>query len=200
MTEAEWLASTDPRPMLEFLRGKASERKLRLFAVACCRQDIDLMENAFNRLTLEASEDNAEGQVSRKELKAIRRAAWEALDDSEPKAAWEAAGSRAWEAVSATLWRLGPFSDKTCQVALLLDIFGNPFRPVTLDPAVLTWNGGTVPKLAQAIYDERRFSDLPILADAIEEAGCSEPAILTHCRSEGPHVRGCWVVDLILGK
>ena len=92
MTEQEWLQATDPKPMLEFLQGKASERKSRLFAVACCRQDIDLMENAFNRLTLEASEDNAEGQVSRKELKAIRRAAWEALDDSEPKAAWEAAG------------------------------------------------------------------------------------------------------------
>jgi hypothetical protein len=86
------------------------------------------------------------------------------------------------------------------QVALLHDLFGNSFRPSTLDPTVLAWNGGTVPKLAQAIYDERRFADLPILADALEEAGCSNPDVLAHCRSDGPHVRGCWAVDFLLGK
>jgi hypothetical protein len=86
------------------------------------------------------------------------------------------------------------------QVALLRDLFGNPFRPASIDPSWLTWNGGTVPRMAKAIYNDRRFGDLPILADALEEAGCTDAGILTHCRSEGPHVRGCWVVDLILGK
>jgi hypothetical protein len=88
----------------------------------------------------------------------------------------------------------------TGQCVMLRCIFGNLFHPATLDPTWLAWNGGTVPKLAQAIYDDRRFSDLPILADALEEAGCTDADILAHCRSEGPHVRGCWVVDLLLGK
>src|SRR6516162_5823944 len=71
-----------------------------------------------------------------------------------------------------------------------------PSAPPPLDPTVLAWNGGTVPQLAQAIYHDRRFGDLPILADALDEAGCSDPSILSHCRSGSEHVRGCWVVDL----
>jgi hypothetical protein len=83
--------------------------------------------------------------------------------------------------------------------ALIRDIFGSPFRPsLTLPPAILAWNDGTIPKLAQAIYDNRRFTDLPILADALEEAGCTNSDILNHCRQPGEHVRGCWVLDLVL--
>jgi hypothetical protein len=78
------------------------------------------------------------------------------------------------------------------------------FRPsdtVKVDPSMLAWNNGTVGKLAIAIYEGRSFADLPILADALEESGCNEPSILTHCRMPGkPHGRGCWVVDLVLGK
>jgi hypothetical protein len=80
---------------------------------------------------------------------------------------------------------------------LARDIFGNPFWPVTLDPAWLT---PTAVALARTAYDDRAFDRLPILADALEEAGCTDAAILDHCRSPGPHIRGCWVVDLILGK
>jgi hypothetical protein len=80
-------------------------------------------------------------------------------------------------------------------------IFGSPFRPApALDPAWLAWNDGTVAKLAAAIYDARRFADLPILADALEEAGCADAAILAHCRGGGEHVRGCWAVDLLTGR
>jgi hypothetical protein len=83
----------------------------------------------------------------------------------------------------------------------LLDIFGNPFRPATTPSAtVLAWHDGTVVKLAQAIYDERAFNHLPILADALEEAGCTNPDILGHCRRPGEHVRGCWVVDSLTGR
>ena len=82
----------------------------------------------------------------------------------------------------------------------LRDIFGNPFRPVSLDPTWLNWHDGTIRKLAQSIYDERAFDHLPILADALEEAGCIDSDILAHCRHPGEHVRGCWIVDLILGK
>jgi hypothetical protein len=71
------------------------------------------------------------------------------------------------------------------------------FQPAAIRPEVLAWDGGRVSKLGQAIYDERRFDDLPILADALEDAGCTDQSILEHLRSPGPHVRGCWVVDLL---
>ena len=83
---------------------------------------------------------------------------------------------------------------------LLRDVFGNPFRLLSVQRHWLTWNDRTIPKLAQTIYDDRRFDLLPILADALEEAGCDNADILAHCRGPGPHVRGCWVVDLLLGK
>ena len=83
---------------------------------------------------------------------------------------------------------------------LLREVFGNPFGPLTIDPLWLAWNGGTVTTLAQSIYDDRAFDRLPIMADALEEAGCTNADILAHCRQPGEHVRGCWVVDLILGK
>ena len=83
---------------------------------------------------------------------------------------------------------------------LLRHVVGNPFRPVALDPSWLAWNDGVVRKMAQVIYDERRFSELPLLADALEDAGCTNLDILSHCRGSGPHVRGCWVVDLLLNK
>ena len=80
---------------------------------------------------------------------------------------------------------------------LLRDIFGNPFRPIVADPAWLT---PTVGSLAVAIYEDRAFDRLPILADALEEAGCTNADVLLHCRVPAEHVRGCWVVDLVLGK
>jgi hypothetical protein len=83
---------------------------------------------------------------------------------------------------------------------LLRDVFGNPFRRPTVDPAWLAWSGGMVINLARGIYDEHRFADLPILADALEEAGCDNAYMLAHCRGPGPHARGCWVLDAILGK
>jgi hypothetical protein len=80
---------------------------------------------------------------------------------------------------------------------LIRDIFGNPFRPVAVDAR---WRTAAAVGLAASIYEDRAFDRLPILADALEEAGCDNDAILAHCRGDGPHVRGCWVVDLILGK
>jgi hypothetical protein len=85
----------------------------------------------------------------------------------------------------------------THQAFLAHDIIGNPFRPVTFLPEWLT---STVVALAQQMYDSRDFSALPILADAMQDAGCENTQILEHCRGPGPHVRGCWVVDLCLNK
>lgn len=85
--------------------------------------------------------------------------------------------------------------------ALLRDIFGNPFRPSPpLPSAALAWSDGTVRRIAEGIYEERAFDRLPILADALLDAGCDNEELIAHCRSDGPHVRGCWALDLILGK
>jgi hypothetical protein len=88
-------------------------------------------------------------------------------------------------------------TEKRCQAMLLRDIFGNPFRPVTLNPAWLT---STVVQLAEGIYQERAFGRMPILADALQDAGCDSDDILNHCQQPGEHVRGCWVVDLLTGR
>jgi hypothetical protein len=85
------------------------------------------------------------------------------------------------------------------QAAILRDIVG-PFRTPVVPPAWVLWNDATVRKIAQTIYDERAFERLPILADALEDAACDNADILNHCRQPGVHVRGCWVVDLLLGK
>jgi hypothetical protein len=81
---------------------------------------------------------------------------------------------------------------------LLRDIFCNPFKLPAVQPAWLKWNHRTIPAIARGIYDDRAFDRLGILADALEDAGCSDPAILAHCREPGEHVRGCWVLDLLL--
>jgi hypothetical protein len=86
------------------------------------------------------------------------------------------------------------------QADILRDVFGNPFRPPAIDSAWLRWDQGTVVKLARAIYEESAFERLPLLADALEDAGCPEEQLLGHLRSPGPHVRGCWGVDLLLKR
>ncbi|QEG31376.1 hypothetical protein GobsT_61970 [Gemmata obscuriglobus] len=91
-------------------------------------------------------------------------------------------------------WSAGRGQDST---PILRDIFGNPFRPVTFSPA---WRTGTTIALAAQMYESRDFGAMPILADALQDAGCDSDDILSHCRGEGPHARGCWVVDLVLGK
>jgi hypothetical protein len=92
-------------------------------------------------------------------------------------------------------------AERAWPAAALRDVFGNPFRPApAVDPGVLSWHGGTVRRLAEAVYAERAFDRLPVLADALEDAGGADAELLAHYRSGGEHVRGCWAVDLILGK
>jgi hypothetical protein len=87
--------------------------------------------------------------------------------------------------------------EQTAQSALLRDIFGNPFRPVAFNPA---WRTDTAVSLARTMYESREFGAMPILADALQDAGCEDEQILNHCRDANqPHVRGCWVCDLVLG-
>jgi hypothetical protein len=91
-------------------------------------------------------------------------------------------------------------AERGAQAEVLRDIF-NPFRAAAaFDPAWRDWQGGPVPRLARRIYQERRWDDMPVLAEALERAGGADADMLAHCRGPGPHVRGCWVVDLILKK
>jgi hypothetical protein len=214
MNEHAWLASTDPAPMLEFLQGKASDRKLRLFACACCRM-IRWWDPQVEFLrTVETAERFADGATTKAELKRARQSVrkvrhliparvperhteWVALWLAEVTASENAFGKVAHEIQRLGTEGLISDRDQPPCIALLHDIFGNPFRPVTFDPAWLTSN---VITLAQTIYNDRAFERLPELGDALEAAGCDNQNVLDHCRNDGPHVRGCWVVDLVLGK
>jgi hypothetical protein len=88
-------------------------------------------------------------------------------------------------------------AEQRFQAKLLRDIFGNPFCPVAFSPS---WRTSAALGLAGSMYEFRDFAAMPVLADALEEAGCDSADVLAHCRGPGPHVRGCWVVDLVLGK
>jgi hypothetical protein len=227
MTEADWLACPDPQPMLECLRGKASDRKLRLFAVGCCWRIWHLLADDRSKRAVEKAEGYADGLVPHIEFAAAARAALAASEpDGDATSAEDAAAAACENAPTAVVYlaahaQAGINADLAAQVGshdtssyervyqvgyatecmrqsdLLRDIFGNPFHPLTVDPAWLTPN---VTALAGAIYDERAFDRLPILADALEEAGCDNEDVLTHCRGPGPHVRGCWVVDQLTGR
>jgi hypothetical protein len=87
---------------------------------------------------------------------------------------------------------------RKAQAGLLRDVFGNPFRPVVVAPSWSSWNNGTAVAIARAVRDEGRWAELPILADALEEAGCTSAPLLTHLRNKGPHARGCWALEALL--
>ena len=210
MTEQEWLACTDPQPMLQFLGDRASDRKLRLFACACCRRMWNMFEDERSRKAVEAAEQYADGLATEQEREEVAEGAGAAnrLTYFAAPAA-SAIGHDAVRAASGASQLSAAYAvdaDSTdeaelvAQATLLRDIIGNTILRATVDASWLAWNDGTVVKLAQAIYDERAFDRLPVLADALEEAGCHDPDILAHCREPGEHVRGCWVVDLLSGK
>jgi hypothetical protein len=234
MTESEWLSCSEPEKMVAFLHRPAGDRKLRLFAGACCQRirhlflderdregsrtrravvGLHLFPDDHYRKAGAVAERYAEGLVTEEELaRALYPPGWWLSNPGWENVMGWAAGTRAWKSASLyrrsgkaddwpSRWHQDQADEFTGQAALLRDIFGPlPFGAVAFDPTWLTWNGGTVVHLAQSIYDDRAFDRLPILADALEEAGCADPDILGHCRSGGGHVRGCWVVDLCSGK
>jgi hypothetical protein len=256
MTETEWLACTDPTPMLEFLRGKTSDRQLRLFAVACCRQIWPLLlgqslapisarplllaheyriiksagqyfksveeyaDGCLNRVRIDNAYRDILGILAMRRpeeerwafaLVALLRATstgsgfygqeWEVAHYDAARCAKEAAYFIA--KVGAWVFRSsnGFEAMRRVQALIVRCLAANPFHPASLDPSWLSWHGSLLVSLARQMYDSRDFSVMPILADALEEAGCSDQKILSHCRQQGQvHVRGCWVIDLLLGK
>jgi hypothetical protein len=230
MDESEWNRCSDPEPMLALLlpNEKALQRQLRSFAFGCCRRLWDTMPPEGRQL-LEAVEAFAEGQVPRHErdaaVAAFRRVQGRFGSDTPLlRAVYGSKGtdSCVWtvrtvatNAAAATgvqgdrsVQSPGSIAERAAQAALLRDHFGPlPFRPVPIDAAWLAWNGGTVRQLAQAAYQERELPSgtldvgrLGVLADALEEAGCTQAELLRHLRGPGPHVRGCWVIDLLSGR
>ena len=195
MNETEWLTITDGLRQLIPIHEFASIRKLRLIAAAVVRAVKALPENRDGKACddmLEAAADHPRS--------------W-------PECEWELYGRPGDWRFTRLLATDDPFqaakelrkliamwvpSGRSREVvALNHDVLGNPFRPVALD---LAWLTSTVLTLAAGIYAERAFDRLPILADALQDVGCENADILAHCRGPGPHVRGCWVVDLVLGK
>jgi len=212
MTETEWLACKDPTTMLNALSGRRKHRKRRLLACGFCRAIVERFPTEIAYRAIEVAEAYADGLVEETERKQMQNVARKTdrrvsrLDPLSPNANVARAvrellghpfGFREIYVLESTATVL---QDYRAIVSLIRCVLGNPFRPVAVDPAWLTWRDGTVHRLAERIYDDRRFADLPVLADALEEAGCTNPEVFDHCRSGGEHVRGCWLVDLLLGR
>ncbi len=216
MDEERWLNGTDPHAMLDYLRGRVVERKLRLFACACVRQHWELLADVRSRRAVEVGELYADGLASEVE----RFDAWDEASEVPGKDALaraavcvveadneHAEGDRALvdivhEVVRELAIRIAlPQAEYQARCAALLRcIFGaRPFStPPRVPDGIRLWGDRTVPRLARAIYEEHSFADLPVLADALEDAGCTDGPILDHLRRPGPHARGCFALDACL--
>jgi hypothetical protein len=205
--------------MLRWLRHRASDRKMRPFGCACCRLVWPLLTHEESRQAVRTSERFADGLATAEELRDSQGGARVAYHEARIALDTERASTgkprpdslvRFRVASAAMRTAMGEGAEDVAMVgkqeakalcAVLRDIFGPlPFRPVDVEPSLLTWNDGAVVKLAQGIYEGRAFDRMPVLADALEEAGCDNQELLSHCRSQHDHVLGCWVADLLLGK
>jgi hypothetical protein len=227
--EATWHKSTQLFELFAYLRERLSDRKRRLFALACCRRFAHLLDDPRSRHGLNVAERYAEGLADERERLLAEEDAFEAhlqMRESRLDAFAQVVWSRQAEllthsaALTLTLgifyaedaadysrWSLAAAGrgwrteqdEEAVQCRLLRDVAGPPFRPVTVEPAWRVYNDGAASQMARWIHEQRDFDSLPILGDALEEAGCADEVILEHCRGGGEHVRGCWVVDLVLG-
>ncbi len=202
MTEDQWRACTDPRAIHDYHRFKKDPRRFRLLTVACMR--MALPPDPLVTHVLDVAEGFADGVASRADFLAARKRVRQAEKDKHPHAGllgrYGGVTDDAMEGLSVAVEkarRKYPTGGKAVECGLIRCIFGNPHRPTAFDPKWLT---PTVVALAGGIDAERAFDRMPVLADALEEAGCDEAEILRHCRGVGPHARGCWVVDGLLGK
>jgi hypothetical protein len=224
--EQEWQECGEPERMLATLPEPPEPRKLCLWVAACCRRIEDVLVDAPARRMVEVVERFAEGLADGEELRqarlAVARCGEEAPDvlrldafallqvarflvgEEAPAACANALAQAAARppfpaAISRPPHAAAWARERAAQCDLLRDVLGNPFRATpALDPLWLAWNDGCVGKLAAALHAEKRWGDLPILADALEEAGCRDRGLLAHLRGPGPHVRGCWGVDLVV--
>jgi hypothetical protein len=208
MTEAEWIECIDANRMIGFLLKSGTSRKLRLFTCACCRLRGAALADEQMLAAVETGERYADRLANDDERRAILETVQGIVEKALTKQDWErvAAAADARDCVEVGSQRVTGFERKQqigrdrYECYLLREIFGNPFRPVTMEPAWLEWQDGFVPKMAKTIYDGRGFEQMPKLADALEAAGCGNEELLGHFRQPRQHIRGCWAVDLVLGK
>jgi hypothetical protein len=211
MEENGWLRAVGPKWMLEHLRAQASPRKLRLFACASLRRFEAKAGPAFHD-ALEVGEAFAEGRATHEATIAACRAAVAESHGTAPadalrRALEHLASGSDWDAAHAYVHLVGMSNapdarraDLAAQRELLRCLFGNPFRPGRMQAAWLAHNDSAALHLARTIDADQRFAELPVLADALEEAGCADAGLLGHCRCGGPHARGCWALDLLLAR
>jgi hypothetical protein len=212
MTEQDWLDCNDPVPMLNFVEKTANGRKRLLFVCACRRRIWHLLTDRRSRRAVEVEERYADGQASEAEVMGARQAAAKVAGVGGVVQACHGSGSTYWlyepvhyaRTVAWAVWKSAETAqveawdaERAAQCDILRDMIGNPFRAVSIDPS---WRTPLIVAMAESIYEERRFQDTPILADALEEAGCQDEGILGHCRQTEKHVRGCWLVDLLTGR
>jgi hypothetical protein len=219
MTEGDRLKATDPQAMLKALRGSPllTERKARLFVAACCGRDWPLMPDEASRRSVEAPENYADGIGGEQDLRAAVAGAWKACCRASHKdpyhdpawAAYALAYTAGVRELPARMWGGGCWSnlstpEREAHARLLRCVVGNPHCPAASPPA--RWAPQVV-ALARAAYEHRHLPSgeldpdrLAVLADALEDAGTADADLLNHLRSPGPHYRGCWAIDLLLGK
>ncbi|AMV27479.1 hypothetical protein VT84_23970 [Gemmata sp. SH-PL17] len=229
MIEEEWLTCGDPIPMLNSLERATSKRKLRLFACACCYRILPHLRLAESRTALKMNEQYADGEVPLTDLLSVARLHRNVVGSNRftavgavecavgldytygqllpalvcaigaaSNAAWVAAGVLEDKGQRPTAKERAQKSrEDAVQTEFVRDIFGNSFEPIIFSPS---WRTSTAVALASQMYKARDFSAMPILADALQDAGCDRADMLDHCRGPGPHVRGCWVADLVLRK
>ena len=214
MTEAEWLACDDPALGLRWKGDGFSDRKLRLFACACVRGAYPLIQLDAFREAVELAEALSEGCADEEAraaqetrclgLHPRKRKRWDRASQAAtlclsscPRKASEEGSYWAGAAQAGTTTGAVWLAVREHQARLQRDIFGNPYRPAAF---FSEWRTDTAVAIARGMYESRDFSTMPILADALQDAGCDNDDILNHCRSEGIHVRGCWLADLVLGK
>lgn len=210
MNEQDWLTCTDPTPLLDFLHGKTSSRKLRLFAVSSYRTIWHRITDGTSRRAIEVAERFADCLASRRELATAHASAYFTYLNSYANSifAYAVADEDAAHAATIAVRDVAVVRSVNELAALVRDVIANPFRPLPLlDRAILAWSSGTIPRLAQALCDDRHLPTgtldaerLAILADALEDAGLTDAEFLEHLRKPGPHYRGCWPVDLLLGR
>jgi hypothetical protein len=207
MTEREWLECDNPLRMLGYLKASPDARKTLLLTAACIRRIWKVLPQKA-RSWVEMAERSADGLCAYDPN--LAESCEHALIDAVQSTGWGDDGVIcAVQQVFHVFWQVPEFieaeeansdwkTERRHQADLVRCVFGNPFRP--LAPAVQHWNNNTAVKLARATYEGSRFADMPIVADALEVAGCTTAEILDHCRKPGVHVRGCWVLDQLLGK
>jgi hypothetical protein len=200
MTEAEWLVCTDPTQLQEVLRQTGGVRRLCLYACACCRQWPGFIADGDRRRALDAVEAFVDGGgwEDRTTVRALTQEVLSAVTEEDglplPRSPGGATLNR--DLVRSAIIDLGAGT----RAALIREVLGNPFQRVALNPRWLHWDDDAVLREARTIYESRQFTRLSVLADALLEAGCGHRDILEHCRRPGVHVRGCWLLDRLLGK